>query len=105
MIRQASVVLLGLLLAPPVLAAPAKKAAESAAATEAAAEAATPMTQTDIIGSKEAPSVFNIVPWKDKSAAIPQKEVSTSILRETLQPLDRDVLQRQIDLQKALSTQ
>ncbi|MFN3586035.1 MAG: hypothetical protein ACK4UT_00910 [Moraxellaceae bacterium] len=59
-------------------------------------------TQTDVIGSKEAPGVFNIVPWKDKRAEIPQKEISTSILRETLQPLDRDVLRREIELHRLM---
>ena len=47
--------------------------------------------------------MFNIVPWKDKAAEIPKKEVNTSILRETLQPLDRDVLHREIQLQQTLS--
>lgn len=59
-------------------------------------------TQTDVIGSKEAPGVFNIVPWKDKRAEVPQKEISTSILRETLQPLDRDVLRREVELHRTL---
>lgn len=61
-------------------------------------------TQTDIVGSKEAPSVFNIVPWKDKSMDTnKQRTVNTSILRETLQPLDREVLQREVQLQESLS--
>lgn len=72
---------------------------EKAVADAASAPVA---TQTDVIGSKEAPSVFNIVPWKEKGVEIPKKEVNTSILRETLQPLDRDVLRREILLQQAL---
>lgn len=61
-------------------------------------------TQTDIVGSKEAPSVFNIVPWKDKNMGTnKQRTVNTSILRETLQPLDREVLQREVQLQESLS--
>jgi hypothetical protein len=83
-----------------VLAAPAKNANNAAASTDTASE-----TQTDVIGSKEAPSVFNIVPWKDKAVAIPKKEVNTSILRETLQPLDKDMLNREIQLQQSLSTE
>ncbi|MDP2227510.1 MAG: hypothetical protein Q8J78_08550 [Moraxellaceae bacterium] len=59
-------------------------------------------TQTDVIGSQEAPAVFNIVPWKDKRAEIPKKEISTSILRETLQPLDRDVLRREVEFHRTL---
>ncbi len=69
----------------------------------AADGASDPSTQTDIIGSKEAPSVFNIVPWKDKGVVIPKKAVNTSILRETLQPLDRDVLRREVQLQQSLA--
>ncbi|HEX6592366.1 MAG TPA: hypothetical protein VF050_10240 [Moraxellaceae bacterium] len=86
------------------------KAAKPAAATSTAAKdaalsealGAPVATQTDVIGSKEAPAVFNIVPWKDKGMQIPKKEVNTSILRETLQPLDRDVLRREIQLQQSL---
>lgn len=107
MIKRLGLALLCLAIGHAALAAPAKKAAAKPAkpdvAAEAAAEAATPNTQTDVIGSKEAPGVFNIVPWKDKAAEIPKKEVNTSILRETLQPLDRDVLRREIQLQQTLS--
>jgi hypothetical protein len=58
--------------------------------------------QTDIIGSKEAPGVLNIVPWKDKKIASQKKEVNTSILRATLLPLDKEVLKREIQLQNQL---
>lgn len=58
--------------------------------------------QTDIIGSKEAPGVLNIVPWKDKKIASQKKEVNTSILRSTLFPLDKEVLKREIQLQNIL---
>lgn len=69
------------------------------------AGAAAPAAQTDVIGSQEAPSVFNVVPWKDKPSRLPKKEVTTSILRETLQPLDPEVLRREIELQKRLGEQ
>lgn len=75
----------------------AKKPAD-AAAGEAAA-------QTDVIGTQEAPTVFNVVPWKDKPSRLPKREVTTSILRETLQPLDPEVLRREIELQKRLTEQ
>ena len=98
--------LLCLVAATPALAAPrntgARSAKPTAAQTESAADDA-PATQTDIIGSKEAPGVSNIVPWENKTTPIPQKEVTTSILQETLQPLDRDVLLRQIQLQQTLT--
>lgn len=73
------------------------------ASTAVAAPAASPVaTQSDVIGSKEAPGVFNIVPWKDKASQISKKEISTSILRETLQPLDRDVLLREIEFHRSI---
>lgn len=100
MIKRFAVTLLSALVGSVALAAP---EAKPTAAEAAQAESATASTQTDVIGSKEAPSVFNIVPWKNKAVAIPKKEISTSILRETLQPLDRDVLRREIQLQQSLS--
>lgn len=78
------------------------KAAPATGTAAAAAPSTTPAAQTDIIGTQEAPSVFNVVPWKDKPSRLPKKEVTTSILRETLQPLDPEVLRREIDLQKRL---
>lgn len=96
-------------LATSVQAAPAAKPASGTATTTAATTtaAATPApvaTQSDVIGSKEAPGVFNIVPWKDKATQIQKKEISTSILRETLQPLDRDVLLREIEFHRSITT-
>lgn len=94
---------LALLLSSTLNAAPAATdKAAPAATTAAAAPATAPAAQTDIIGTQEAPSVFNVVPWKDKPSRLPKKEVTTSILRETLQPLDPEVLRREIDLQKRL---
>jgi hypothetical protein len=105
MMKPFCIVMLCTLTSGVALAAPAPKTAKPAAKATAlpATAATTDATQTDVIGSKEAPSVFNIVPWKDKAAVIPEKEVSTSILRETLQPLDRDILRREIQLQQSLS--
>ncbi|MDI1301133.1 MAG: hypothetical protein PSX71_04445 [bacterium] len=102
MMKPFCIVMLCTLTSGVALAAPAPKTAKPAAQATAS-PATADATQTDVIGSKEAPSVFNIVPWKDKAAVIPKKEVSTSILRETLQPLDRDILRREIQLQQSLS--
>lgn len=74
-------------------------AAEAAKAQPAAAPV-DEATQSDVIGSKEAPGVFNIVPWKEKNVQQQKKEVHTSILRETLQPLDRDILRREIEFHR-----
>lgn len=85
-------------------AADAKKPAASAA-TEGDTAAPATGARIDVIGSQEAPTVFNVVPWKDKPSRLPKKEVTTSILRETLQPLDPDILRREIELQRRLSEQ
>lgn len=103
MTRLSLIAVCSLGISAPLLAAPAKKP-ETKPAVEAA-PASSSATQTDVIGSKEAPGVFNIVPWKEKTVEIPKRAVGTSILRETLQPLDRDVLRREIQLQKSLSTE
>lgn len=100
----------GLLLIASGLAAAADDTAGSTAAaktTAASAETGTGTSagsagRTDVIGSQEAPTVFNVVPWKDKPSRLPKKEVTTSILRETLQPLDPEILRREIELQKRL---
>lgn len=86
-----------------LLAAPAGKDEKGAtAAPTAAAPGTASAVQVDVIGSQEAPTVFNVVPWKNKASMLPKKEVTTSILRETLQPLDPDVLRREIELQRRL---
>lgn len=96
--------LLALLQSSALLAAPApgSEKGKDKAAAEQPAPADTSTLRTDVIGSQEAPSVFNVVPWKDKASMLPKKEVTTSILRETLQPLDPDVLRREIELQRRL---
>lgn len=82
------------------------------ASVAGAAEVATPATggdsegaRIDVIGSQEAPTVFNVVPWKDKPSRVPKKAVSSSVLRETLHPLDPEVLRREIELQQRLGEQ
>ena len=98
--------LLLLLVAGVATAAPATSA-RKAATSDSSTTATAPATggdgaRIDVIGSQEAPTVFNVVPWKDKPSRLPKKEVTTSILRETLQPLDPEILQREIELQKRL---
>jgi hypothetical protein len=101
--------LLTLFFSSTLLAAPAATEPKKSGAQKAPAEApekTAPAAQTiDIIGTQEAPGVFNVVPWKDKASRLPKKEVTASVLRETLQPLDPEVLRREIELQKRLSEQ
>ncbi len=107
MIKKLSVGLLLLLAGGIASAAPAAADAKNPAAAAAEGETAAPATgaRIDVIGSQEAPTVFNVVPWKDKPSRLPKKEVTTSILRETLQPLDPEILRREIELQRRLSEQ
>ncbi|MES2918268.1 MAG: hypothetical protein V4729_06580 [Pseudomonadota bacterium] len=95
MMMKSPALLLTLLLAGTAGAAP---VADAKAPAPAESEGA----RIDVIGSQEAPTVFNVVPWKDKPSRVPKKEVTTSILRETLQPLDPEVLRREIELQLRL---
>ena len=61
-----------------------------------------PRVDTTVIGTQEAPSVMNIVPWKDKAVEV-EKRTPTSFLRDrVLQPLDRDVLMREVEYYRML---
>lgn len=109
MMMKSPSLLLALLLAGTAGAAPAgatkTPGAGADARAAAAPDAAVPASEgarIDVIGSQEAPTVFNVVPWKDKPSRVPKKEVTTSILRETLQPLDPEVLRREIELQQRI---
>lgn len=57
---------------------------------------------TDVIGSQDAPMVLNIVPWKDKDNYLPKNPLTASVLQETLEPIDRDVVHREVDFSRAL---
>lgn len=57
---------------------------------------------TNVVGSQEAPTVLNVVPWKDKEVKVERKSPSTSILNHVLQPLDRDVLMREVQYFRSL---
>ena len=58
-------------------------------------------TGTTIIGTKEAPNVLNVVPWQGKELNADPWEIrpspAQSVLEESLQPIDRDVLRREIE--------
>lgn len=56
----------------------------------------------DIIGSQDAPLELNIVPWKEKEAYLPKNALEASVLNETLDPIDRDVVRREVDFSRAL---
>lgn len=60
---------------------------------------------TNVVGSQEAPTVMNVVPWKDKEVKLDKKSPTTSILNQVLQPLDRDVLKREVQYFRSLQEQ
>lgn len=60
---------------------------------------------TNVVGSQEAPTVLNVVPWKDKEVKLERKSPTTSILNQVLQPLDRDVLRREVQYFRSLQEQ
>lgn len=58
---------------------------------------------SNVIGAREAPTVLNVVPWKDKEVKLEKKEASSSLLNRVLEPLDRDVLMREVEYYRLLS--
>ncbi|GMG86395.1 hypothetical protein MNKW57_07160 [Biformimicrobium ophioploci] len=55
-----------------------------------------------IIGNKEAPKSLYIVPWKSSEVGV-ETDLASSLLDDSLQPLDKDVFQREYEFYK-LST-
>lgn len=59
------------------------------------------VTGTTIIGTKEAPNVLNVVPWQGKELNADPWDIrpspAQSVLEDSLQPIDRDVLRREIE--------
>lgn len=73
-----------------------------------AAEAATSKESsggpgTNVIGSQEAPTVLNVVPWKDKEVKLEKKDPTSSLLNRVLEPLDQEVLLREVEYYRILN--
>lgn len=60
---------------------------------------------TNVIGSQEAPTVLNVVPWKDKEVKLEKKDPSSALLDRVLEPLDQEVLLREIEYFNVLHNQ
>ena len=58
---------------------------------------------TNIIGTQEAPTVLNVVPWKDKEVKLEKKDPSSSLLDRVLEPLDQEVLLREVEYYRILN--
>ena len=62
----------------------------------AQAEDRADLDTTQVIGSRELPKVLYIVPWKPPLTGDLVGRPVTSLLDETLAPVDRDVFRRQV---------
>jgi len=69
----------------------------------AAEETAAPAVGTNVIGTQEAPTVLNVVPWKDKEVKLEKKDPTSSLLNRVLEPLDQDVLRREVEYYRILN--
>lgn len=57
----------------------------------------------NVIGTQEAPTVLNVVPWKDKEVKLEKKDPTSSLLNRVLEPLDQDVLRREVEYYRILN--
>ena len=57
---------------------------------------------TAIIGNQELPKVLYIVPWKKSEVPDMTEPPLESLIDEALQPIDREVFQRQVNYYHAL---
>lgn len=64
-----------------------------------------PRVDTTVIGTQEAPSVMNIVPWKDKPVEMEKRSPTSFLHDRVLQPLDREVLMREVEYYRMLDQQ
>jgi hypothetical protein len=62
-----------------------------------------PSVGTNVIGTQEAPTVLNVVPWKDKEVKLEKKDPTSSLLNRVLEPLDQDVLLREVEYYRILN--
>lgn len=73
------------------------------AGAEEAANSQAPDVGTNIIGTQEAPTVLNVVPWKDKEVKLEKRDPSSSLLDRVLEPLDQEVLLREVEYYRILN--
>ncbi len=57
---------------------------------------------TAIIGNQELPKILYIVPWKKSEVPDMSQPPLESLIDEALQPIDREVFQRQVNYYHAL---
>ncbi len=74
-------------------------------AAVAHAEDRAALDTTQVIGSRELPKVLYIVPWKPPLTGDLVGRPVTSLLDETLAPVDRDVFRRQVQYHAGIQGQ
>ncbi len=56
---------------------------------------------TTIIGTKESPTVLNVVPWQNVELNLDAWDIrpaaASSVLDDSLNPIDKEVLRREVD--------
>lgn len=63
----------------------------------------TELERTPIVGNRELPKVLHIVPWKKPATPDPSGRPPGSVLDEPPAAIDRDVLRRQLRLERQLA--
>ncbi len=59
---------------------------------------------TTIVGNHEAPAVSNILPWRSVGESTLSKDpIDSSVLHESLDPLDPETLHREIEFHQAMT--
>lgn len=74
-----------------------------AAVSHAAGSDSQETASTNVIGTQEAPTVLNVVPWKDREVKLEKKDPTSSLLNRVLEPLDQEVLMREIEYHQLLN--
>jgi len=69
----------------------------------AQAQDADPAVGTNIIGTQEAPTVLNVVAWKDREVKLERKDPTSALLDRVLEPLDPDVVMREVEYHQLLN--
>lgn len=66
-------------------------------------KAPTSNLSTNIIGSNEAPSVLNVVPWQPQPITMDKLKPTSRLLGQVLKPIDKNVLNREIHYYQLLN--
>jgi len=71
--------------------------------TKAEPEEAKALSGISIVGNKEAPKSLFIVPWKSSELAV-ETGLSSKLLNEKLEPVDKEVFERELEFFYATTT-